>query len=94
MILDIYTSCIILLSYFNKYNLTLGFGVIGCVEQLIIFNQVSLSLPETNLSNRKSIQGSKIIKYSPCPAGRVTYNFHLSCKHMHLSFKSVCKKEH
>ena len=27
-------------------------------------------------------------------AGRVTYNFHLSCKHMHLSFKSVCNKEH
>ena len=28
------------------------------------------------------------------PAGRVTYNFHSSCKHMHMSFKSVCNKEH
>ena len=24
----------------------------------------------------------------------MTYNFHSSCKHMHLSFKSVCNKEH
>ena len=36
------------------------------------------------------MQGTKIFKY----AGRVTYNFHLSCKHLHLSFKSVCNKEH
>ena len=27
-------------------------------------------------------------------SGQVTYNIHLSCKHMHLSFKSVCNKEH
>ena len=37
-------------------------------------------------------QGTKIFQYCTCPAGRVTYNFHLSCKHMHLSFKSVCNK--
>ena len=24
----------------------------------------------------------------------MTYNYPLSCKHMHLSFKSVCNKEH
>ena len=24
----------------------------------------------------------------------MAYNFHSSCKHMHLSFKSVCNKEH
>ena len=24
----------------------------------------------------------------------MTYNFHSSCKHMYLSFKSVCNKEH
>ena len=24
----------------------------------------------------------------------MTYNFHSSCKHMHLSFKSICNKEH
>ena len=39
-------------------------------------------------------QGTKIFQYCTCPAGRVTYNFHSSCKHTHLSFKSVCNKEH
>ena len=39
------------------------------------------------------IQGTKIFKNCTCPAGRVTYNFHSSCKHMYLSFKSVCNKE-
>ena len=39
-------------------------------------------------------QGTKIFKYCTYPAGRVTYNFHLSCKRMHMSFKSVCNKEH
>ena len=39
-------------------------------------------------------QGTKIFQYSTCPGGRVTYNIHLSCKHMHLSFKSVCNKEY
>ena len=40
------------------------------------------------------VQGTKIFQYCSCPAGRVTYNIHLSCKHMHLSFKSICNKEH
>ena len=35
-----------------------------------------------------------MFKYRTCPAGRVTYNFLSSCKHMHMSFKSVCNKEH
>ena len=39
-------------------------------------------------------QGTKIFKYCTCPAGWVTTNFHSSCKHMQLSFKSVCNKEH
>ena len=39
-------------------------------------------------------QGTKKIQYRTCPAGLVTYNFHSSCKHMHLSFKSICNKEH
>ena len=38
--------------------------------------------------------GDKIFQYCTCPTGRVKYNFHSSCKHMHLSFKSVCNKEH
>ena len=39
-------------------------------------------------------QGTNIIQYCTCPAGWVTYNFHSSYKHTHLSFKSVCNKEH
>ena len=39
-------------------------------------------------------QGTKIIQYCTCPAGRVFYNFHSSSKHIHLSFKSACNKEH
>ena len=42
----------------------------------------------------KRCTGTNIFKYCTCPAGQVTYNFPLSCKHMHLSFKSVCNKEH
>ena len=40
------------------------------------------------------IHGTKIFQDCTCPAGRVAYNFHSSFKHMHLSFKSVCNKEH
>ena len=40
------------------------------------------------------LQGTKIFQYYTCPAGRVTYNFRSSCKHIHLSIKSVCNKEH
>ena len=43
---------------------------------------------------KHACQRTKIFQYCTCPAGRVTYNFHLSCKHMHLSFKSVNNKEH
>ena len=42
-------------------------------------------------------QGTKIFQYCTCPAGRVTYNFHSSCKHTHLCVcnnESVCNKEH
>ena len=45
------------------------------------------------VDNANKKQGTKIFRYYTCPAGRVTYNFHSSCKHMHLSFKSVCNKE-
>ena len=42
----------------------------------------------------QSQQGTKIFQYCTCPAGQVANSFHLSCKHKHLSFKSVCNKEH
>ena len=38
-------------------------------------------------------QGTKIFQFCTCPAGRATYNFHSSCKHMHSSLKIVCNKE-
>ena len=38
------------------------------------------------------MQGTKIFQYCTCPAGQVTYNFHSSCKHMFLFFKSVYNK--
>ena len=41
-----------------------------------------------------TVQGTKIFQYCTCPAGQVTYNIHSSCKHMHLSLKSICNKEH
>ena len=40
------------------------------------------------------MQRTKIFRYCTGPAGRVTYNFHSSCKHIYMSFKSVCNKEH
>ena len=32
-------------------------------------------------------------KYFNIATWRMTYNFHSSCKHMHLSFKRMCNKE-
>ena len=40
------------------------------------------------------LQGTKISQNCTCPAGQVTYNLQSSCKHMLLSFESVCNKEH
>ena len=37
--------------------------------------------------------GTKIFQLCTCPAGRETYNFHSSCKHVHSSLKIVCNKE-
>ena len=47
-----------------------------------------------SLSVLKMLAGDKKIQYSTYLAGRVTYNFHSSCKHIHLSFRSVYIKEH
>ena len=32
-------------------------------------------------------QGTKLFQYCTCPAGRVTYKSHLSCKHIHRPLK-------
>ena len=54
----------------------------------------STCLGISSIQRANALQGTKIFQYCTCPAGQVTYNFHLSCKHMHLSFKSVFNKEH
>ena len=46
------------------------------------------------LKINNSFQGTKIFRYCTCPAGRVTYNIHSSCKHMYLPFKSLYNKNH
>ena len=48
----------------------------------------------TEISRKCSIQGTKIFQYCTRPAGRVINNFHSSCKHMYLPFKSLYNKEH
>ena len=56
-----------------------------------ILSMTDLSFMSTYV---QACQGTKIFQYSSCPAGRVTYNFHSPCKHMHSSFKTICYKEH
>ena len=47
------------------------------------------SIAECSLWSILQYQGTKVFQYCTRPAGRVTYNFHLSCKHMHSSLKIV-----
>ena len=51
---------------------------------------------QTKFEKKKlTIEGTKIFQYCTCPAGQVTYNFHLSCKHIHRPLKRLlCNKEH
>ena len=57
------------------------------------YSKTCVKRPLKNRQN-KDLHGTKIFQYCTCPAGRVTYYFHSSCKHMRLSFKNVCNKEH
>ena len=58
--------------------------------------QVKLQYSRKRKNNKDidQTQGTKIFQYCTCPAGQVTNHLHSSCKHMHLSLKSVCNKEH
>ena len=38
------------------------------------------------------MQGTKIFQYCTCPAGRVTYKFNSSCKHMFCALKEYAIK--
>ena len=67
----------------------------GTSQTFYLFACWEISMPFCDLFSKQDIhQGTKKYQYCTCPAGRETYNFHLSCKHMYLSFKSVCNKEH
>ena len=60
---------------------------------VVHMKQTQFSINEAHILS-KSHHGTKIFEYCTYPAGRVTYNFHSSCRHMYLFFKSVCNKEH
>ena len=47
---------------------------------------------EKSIPQDYHLQGTKLFQYCTCPAGQMTYNFHLSCKHMNLSLKVDAKK--
>ena len=53
-----------------------------------------VSRPKLFHAEIKTYSRAKILQYCTCAAGWVTYNFHLSCKHMHSSLKIVCNKEY
>ena len=56
------------------------------------YSKLNILMLNFIIPNQVGGHGSKIFQYFTCPAA--TYNFHSSCKHMHLSFKIVCNKEH
>ena len=60
----------------------------------MLFDVLELLNDIGRVSPKRPLQRKKIFQYCTHLAGQVTYNFHLSCKHKHLSFKSVCNKEH
>ena len=64
------------------------------IPYLAFHNNCCLVCSLIFLPSLVAYQGTKIFQYCTCPVGRVTYNFHSSCKHMYLAFKSVCNKEH
>ena len=91
------------LKFHNYQCITMDGGPL--FSHIMTFNFVMKILSATyiQMHSRKGLysgskhyepQGTKIFKYCTCPAGLATYNFHSSCKHMHMSFKSVCHKDH
>ena len=75
-------------TYSSKAGMAMLSGITRCFFKASTISSCNISIREN------TFQGTKIFQYCTCPAGRVTYNFHSSCKHMHLSFKNVCNKEH
>ena len=62
-------------------------------EKATLYFRVYYLIPDNNSKGNYN-QGTKIFKSCTSPAGRMTYNFHSFCKHVNLSFKSTCNKEH
>ena len=62
-------------------------------KHLLSHLNLNISLNENSVTPDQ-LQETKLFQYCTCPAGQVTYNFPSSCQHMHLSFKTVCNKEH
>ena len=78
-----------------KRNISLKHSFESSQHKLWLNNKkINFQLQSPIWWSRLMLMGTKIFQYCPCPAGRVTYNFHSSFKHMHLFFKSVCNKEH
>ena len=73
-------------------------GVFACTRIWSASLKLNKSNYESILFNliNAHARGDKKFQYCSCPAGRVTYHSHSSCKNnvMHLSFKSVCNNEH
>ena len=82
------------LVFFGKSSFLFPFGLISVKTKLPIIPEILLKETKAQGFSYLSEVRTKIFKYCTCPAERVTYNFHSSCKHMHLPFKSVCNKEH
>ena len=49
-------------------------------------------LSQSMTVNKMMHSGTKIFQYCTCPAGRVTYNSHSSCKHILCSLKEYAIK--
>ena len=84
--IEIFLSPVYDNSYRSKFILRVGAIVVWWINH----SEVLSLIPGSS----SQLQGTKIFQYCTCPAGHVTYNFHPSCKPIHLSFKSICNKEH
>ena len=67
--------------------------ILTCVLSRNNLNMLQHLNYKRSVQKENDLQGTKIFQYCTGPAGRVTYNFHSSCKHIYMSFKSVCNTE-
>ena len=79
--------------YQGVSGLTPSFSSLSDETFKLLVCSISMTIADSGTLNTNTYinHWTKIFQYCTCPAGPVTYNLH--CKHMHLSFKSVCKKQ-